>query len=288
MSLEKFGLDGIETNPRNKNTLIINGMHSRQCELVNDRLSQYSTEQDKHFKSLDVNTLDKNIIDPNETNAIILNLSNLEEFAYAAEFINANNLQDNIPIFAILYSNFFENKEQLKEIIFLGEEYIYAPFRLYGQETFFNSLFMKMEALQNANETLINELFKLTDEDWSDFFIKIKKDLLINNITLRPSHNSFSMICKNVEITSELTKIPMRLFAYLIYNANRTISIAELIQFTYGRQADPEADGTVRVNITRIRKIIEKDFSNPKILKTVRKNGHGGEGGYVFNLSALE
>jgi DNA-binding response OmpR family regulator len=95
------------------------------------------------------------------------------------------------------------------------------------------------------------------------------------------------MVCKNVEITSELTKIPMRLFAYLIYNANRPISIAELIQFTYGRQADPETDGTIRVNITRIRKMIEEDFSNPKILKTVRKNGHG-EGGYMFNLSALE
>ena len=72
-----------------------------------------------------------------------------------------------------------------------------------------------------------------------------------------------------------LTSAEFDLFECFLARPHRVLSREQLMDWTRGRQADP-LDRTIDVQVSRLRKKIERDPSDPKLIKTV------WGGGYIF------
>ena len=93
---------------------------------------------------------------------------------------------------------------------------------------------------------------------------------------------SFSLDTQNRMLIKGDKKIPLvhmesRLLAFFLQNPNRYFTAAELYASIWGKQSYGD-NRTVTVHIYNLRKKLEKDPSEPVILKTVARIG------YIFNI----
>ncbi len=77
-------------------------------------------------------------------------------------------------------------------------------------------------------------------------------------------------------LTVSLSTAEYELLLAFVENPRRVLTRDQLLDLTQGRQANP-FDRAIDVQISRLRKKIEKDPKEPKIIKTIRG------GGYEFN-----
>ncbi len=71
-----------------------------------------------------------------------------------------------------------------------------------------------------------------------------------------------------------LTPTELRLLTYLAQNPNRVLSRAQILDAVWGYENTPETEQVVTVNIRRLREKVERDPSDPQLIRTVPGVGY--------------
>jgi DNA-binding response OmpR family regulator len=78
----------------------------------------------------------------------------------------------------------------------------------------------------------------------------------------------------------ELTPTEFQILSYLMHNQDRIVSCSELVAHTHGYELDErDARPMLRAHIHRLRRKLERDPADPRIIRTVRGSG------YIVTLS---
>ncbi len=93
--------------------------------------------------------------------------------------------------------------------------------------------------------------------------------LILGDVSLDPAKHQVQV----AGVPVQLSRTEFSLLQYLMINANVTVSVANIIVNVWGYEAD-ENDEVVKVTISRLRKKIERDASEPRFIVNVPGVGY--------------
>ncbi len=140
-----------------------------------------------------------------------------------------------------------------------GDDYIEKPYSL---GVLLAKVKVVLKRLGNANEQKALESENLQEKPhlenhYDDGYLKI---------------DNMNKLVYIMGEEKKLTSLEFRLLMYLVDNANRLVTKAELFDNVWNDRFT--TDGTLNVHIRKIREVIEVDPQNPKYIITVWKEGY--------------
>lgn len=140
------------------------------------------------------------------------------------------------------------DEEDIIQGLKLGaDDYVTKPFSI-------RELLARCESVLRRSSKLQLEKQKIS---WNDFIL-----------------DPLNLILQGPKEKIELTRREMDLLRYLIKNSERPVSRQELLKEVWGYQ-NPQMDTrTVDIHMTKLRRKIEEDAENPKIILTIRGEGY--------------